>query len=286
LRDIELIAAPGVRLRPVAVPKRRSALLFEQANLAGHSYVASGLLALTLIFGLASFTRARAAGPQHGAAAFAAAVVTGAALLAAVTITGSRTAFFGGALGLLALSGLAARASFMRARRWLLPVLGIVALALAAVLAVQPAGDLLGRLAFWTAGPGDANQVSRVEIWKVALAGIREAPMTGWGAEGFPDLWREHFPADGRAVPQHAHDFWLQLGVAYGLPGILAALWLTGALLVRAVRAGGGAPLLVVVALLAMQLFDHTLTFVGLLLPLTAVLNGSSRTPVQPSSRR
>lgn len=281
LRDVELRPLMDDATPAVAEAVDRSSFLYEQANLAGHSYVASGLLALALILGAAASRRGVFTTRSTAAACL---VVT--ALLAAVIVTGSRTAFVGAVAGTVALVVMAAGASAKRTGRRLIAggVLAAIAL-VAAVFAIVPTGDLLGRLAFWQADAPGANQVSRVEIWNLAVEGIREAPLAGWGADGFADLWRENHPDDGRAVPQHAHNFWLQLAVAYGLPGLLAASWLSIGLVFISLRARSAFVTAIVAAVLVMQLFDSTLTFVGVLLPLVGLLNLTAPTHTDPYSR-
>lgn len=257
LRAVELAPLDGAGRAAVAQGKSRSELLFEQANLAAHSWVAAGLLALVLA-------------PTGGAAALSLVL-----LLTAVVVTGSRTAFLAGALGGAALVLSRTKLRLAGGRLGLAAVLtGLVLVVVAAAVG----GDALGRLAFWQDGAagGAVNQVSRVEIWQAAVIGIGQEPFAGWGTDGFSRLWSELHPGDARAAPRHAHNFWLQAGVDYGLPGIFAALWLTVGLVVLA-RRSGRAALLVTLALLLMQIFDSTLTFVGVLLPLAAVLNDAGR---------
>lgn len=272
LRNVALGPAGGGRSLAVAEPKSRSSLLFEQANLAGHAYVAAGLLALLLALGGRRLSNPLATSEDIGWRPFAAALIIAVVMLAAVTTTGSRAAFFGGVAGAGILVGGAVLSRGPGSRRQLTALTVGLALAVTAVVAVGADGDLLGRLAFWEEG-GSANQVSRGEVWQAAVAGIRQQPLSGWGETGFPDLWRSLHPSDGRAVPQHAHNFWLQSTVAFGLPGLLSALWLSGALLLVAFRTRGTAGLIVVGTLLAMQLVDNTLTHLGVLLPLVALLD-------------
>ena len=287
LRDVRLTGAGTDGKVAMAEPKRRSKLLFEQENLAGHSYVTSGLLAMMLLLvgpARASRRTQQDAGRRPRRRRLVGALVMAALSLAAVTTTGSRTALVGavgGAAALLVGPWLTrATASGKRLLRWSLGALLAVALLLSALFALAPGSDALGRLAFWQ-DRGATNQVSRVEIWRTAVDGMMSAPLGGWGADGFPELWRARHPEDGRAVPQHAHNFWLQLGAAYGLPGLLAALWLSGGLVAMAVRTGRLGPPLLVGVLLTMQLFDHTLTYVGVLVPLVAAVN-----TVQPGNAR
>lgn len=275
LRNVRLVS-DETQAAALAEPKARSRLLFEQANLAGHSYVASGLLALVLATAGAGGSMATVATRRRR---LAAGLVVTFAMQAAVATTGSRTAFFGGALAAIVLLISSQLPRSARPRRRLFMALAAAVMLVLAFVGFGVGGDALGRLAFWQDAGGGANQVSRVEIWETGLAGVRQAPLTGWGADGFREVWRSGHPGDDRAVPQHGHDFWLQMTVAYGLPGLLAALWLSGGLLLLAARTKRPEPLIVIAAVLAMQLLDHTLTYIGVLAPLVLLLNTGTSSP-------
>jgi hypothetical protein len=170
-------------------------------------------------------------------------------LLVLVGLSGSRAAWLA---ALIALPWLLWRES----RLWLLSLL----IAAGLILLFG-----LGRL------QGFEEVTSRPEIWQVALQAVIEHPWTGLGTEGFADYWR--LRGSSAEVIPHAHNFWLDLGTSYGLLGIVAGLWIAAGLLAFAWRRGGWRGLGLVVPVLLMNLWDATLFYAGVLLPLLLGLN-------------
>jgi O-antigen ligase len=116
------------------------------------------------------------------------------------------------------------------------------------------------------------NPISRWDIWQVALQALLAYPLTGLGTQPFISFMAGlDFPR--HLIATHAHNLWLQFGAAYGIPGLLAALWLTGGLLGLAWRWGRWRGLGLVVPVMIMQLFDYTLFYAGVLFPLILGLN-------------
>jgi O-antigen ligase len=76
-----------------------------------------------------------------------------------------------------------------------------------------------------------------IEVWKLALNFLKDRPFRGIGygrnsfSEAFPDFRASHQP-----LLWHAHNTFLNIAFQTGLQGLLAFLWLTGAILYYAFR--------------------------------------------------
>jgi O-antigen ligase len=246
LRDISLTSLTPDARQPLPSAFPRFDLWYLQANLAGHTFAATGLLLLLL---------ARSSWVGLGGLLI---------VLGAIFLTGSRAAWLAALAGLPWLLWLGTQG---RARLLAFGSLGMITIA----FFLGVGGDALGRLQVWQAE--DGNTVPRTEIWNSAWNTLMAQPWTGVGEQGFVSAWQAQHPDDRREVPTHAHNFWLQFGAAYGIPGLLAALWLSGGLLVIAWRWGRWRGLGLVVPVLIMQVFDYTLFYAGVLFPLILGLN-------------
>ncbi len=74
-------------------------------------------------------------------------------------------------------------------------------------------------------------------IWPMAIEGVKEKPILGWGQENFSYVFNEHYSPDMYAIEpwfDRAHNIFLDWAVAGGLLGLLAYLSLYGALLFEA----------------------------------------------------
>ena len=182
-------------LRPLPVQTRQS-LFFSHPNLAGHTLVTLGLVVLSLV--RTGWLGALTLGLTVGG----------------VWLTGSRAAWLGALVGLPWLLWLG---SFKR-RAWLMVGIATFGALVLSVFGVQS----LGRLQF----VGVDEVVTRPQIWRVALDAFLDHPWQGVGGEGFAAYWSAH--AQDGLVVTHAHNLWLQFAAAYGLPGLVATLWLTG----------------------------------------------------------
>lgn len=154
---------------------------------------------------------------------------------AAVLLTGSRTAL---AALVVVVAWWAWLAAAPRARVW-----WAVGGAVLAAVAFGPASGLLGRAGVWTLD--DRNVVSRLDQARAAWDALAASPWTG------------------AALPESAHNLWLDLAGGYGVPGLAAAAWLTVGLLVVARRRAGAPALGAVVGVLTLQLADVSLFFLG-----------------------
>lgn len=79
----------------------------------------------------------------------------------------------------------------------------------------------------------------RMNLWQQALLAIQDFPFTGSGLGAFQEIAHLLYPLE---IPPsyyfgHAHNYWLQAAIDFGVPGLLAiaALWAAGA--VQAYRA-------------------------------------------------
>ena len=102
---------------------------------------------------------------------------------------------------------------------------------------------------------------------------IRQAPLTGHGGApaDFRDAWERTYDGSSREAIAHAHNLWLQFGVAYGAFGLLAVVAVT-LLLLRAGSVRGAVPRAAVLGVLASNMVDTTLFYPWMLLPVISVL--------------
>jgi O-antigen ligase len=136
--------------------------------------------------------------------------------------TQSRTGFFGFCVSIVVL----AFAPFRWGRRLL--VGGALILVLCSAL--LPTAQLLLELDRSTRFDGTTqgvNMAGRYEIWQSAIAGIQSYPFTGMGLGTFRQLAPLLYPF--ATIPHtydiaHAHNFFLQLGLDFGIVGLVAVL--------------------------------------------------------------
>jgi len=129
---------------------------------------------------------------------------------------------------------------------------------------------------------------SRIPVWDAAINQVLEAPLFGSGAYAFGPYYEEHigktdYPAlitvDNRAMPW-AHNLFLDVAVAFGIPASMLLLALLLFVLVKALRAGDclgnaifGSVLLFLLASMVefthLRLYTHALVvlFLGYLVP-------------------
>jgi len=74
----------------------------------------------------------------------------------------------------------------------------------------------------------------RLGIWQLSLQLVLQNPLLGVGLGMYEQAFRDAFPAlpliNGRSVPPHAHNLFVQLALDLGLPGLLAYVGLLGTL--------------------------------------------------------
>lgn len=113
----------------------------------------------------------------------------------------------------------------------------------------------------------------RPEIWQVAWHALVEHPWKGTGSAKFTDYWQATYKGDSQEIVPHAHNLWLQFAASYGLPGLIAILWLTGGFLYLAWQWGRWRGLALVVPVFIMNVFDYTFFYSGVLFPLILSMN-------------
>lgn len=132
-----------------------------------------------------------------------------------------------------------------RAGRWWL-LAGAVAAGLALVGLVPRLGSLLGGAAGVAPQAGDARAAfgfsSRFEIWSRALAMIHDTPYSGVGLNTFPWVMDRFYSGFEIGPEPHAHSLYLQTAIDFGLPGLVALLWLLTAAGLSLLRAYRGTP--------------------------------------------
>ena len=186
--------------------------------------------ALALTLAPAGRRRVTASGIITRVIMFASLLFFGSALL----LTQSRAALLSALLAVILVSALAGR-------RGIVPIvlLGIVAVA---ALDVFGAGGLVDTFSVesqasaqdgvWRSVLADRNVAGRLVIWRRALHGIADEPLTGMGLAGFEQRSQEPYAPmpDWEPDPDvvHAHNLFLQTGLDLGLPGLAALLAIIG----------------------------------------------------------
>lgn len=242
LRDVELRSlTPGVA-NPTPAPVRvRQTLFTPHANLAGH---------MLATLALAVYTTAT----TPWLALLGMVLSSG-----GIWLTGSRTAFFANLLGFALLF-----AFTLRSRRWLVYYLSVLALVGCFVLV---GAERLGRLLHFD------EDVSRPRIWSLAWQLFTENPLTGVSTSDFA----ARAAAEGMLVAGtgvfHAHNAWLSMASSYGVLGLVASLWLTLGMVIMGWRWGRWRGLAFLAPVLLMNMFDYSLLYIGVLLPLSHTLN-------------
>jgi O-antigen ligase/Flp pilus assembly protein TadD len=118
----------------------------------------------------------------------------------------------------------------------------------------------------------------RTQLWGMALQGVGDRPILGWGQEGFNYIFNEYYqPSLYAQEPwfDRAHNAFIDWLVAGGIPGFLLFL-ITFGMAIFALYRGGASreervlliAALAAYAIQAMVVFDHLFTYV----PLAAIL--------------
>lgn len=149
-------------------------------------------------------------------------------------LTQSRSALFGVAVALVFYGAVRSKAL-----RWL-AVLGMAA-SLVALIAIGP--NRVGEALLGTGGVsavGSLDFPGRQEVWSRALYALQDFPFTGVGLGQFEAVVRLFYPlfliGPDTEVP-HAHNIYLQVGVDFGIGGLVAYVAMLVAVLLMAVRA-------------------------------------------------
>lgn len=243
-RDVEVVADKGTA-KPLRANVRQS-YFFAHPNFAGHSLAVIGLVVLAL-----SISMGRR-------------VLTALVTLFAVFLTGSRAAWLGALLGTSWLLGLSLGS---RRRVWLFLVITVLA------TGVLFNAQSLGRLNILSFYGDDLGH--RYQIWQASAQLIKDSPLfgVGTGRDEFTAAWKQLGDTTLPEVPQHAHNLWLQYAAGFGLPGLLAMMWLTAGLSWLAWRRGHWCGLGIILPVFVMNFFDYTLFYSGVLFPLILGIN-------------
>jgi O-Antigen ligase len=240
VRKVILKSLDSSIVNPIPLPTQiRQSLFTPHANLAGHMLATLGLACLTL-----------APLPVGIGCWFAS--------LTGIWLTGSRTAFFAILLGLL----MALVMRIKRGRWWFYGV------CLCVIGALLINSSFLGRLIEF----GD-EVISRPEVWQLAWDVFLDHSWTGVSPDEFKNYSLEQGVGVEAGGVTHAHNFWLYLASSYGIFGLIAGLWLTGGLLWLAWNWGRWRGVAFLTPILFMNIFDVSLFYIGVLLPLCLGLN-------------
>lgn len=139
-------------------------------------------------------------------------------LIGVIVLTQSRGALLG--LGLVLCGFVLWRAQRLR---WLVLVVLALGIVAAVMLGVENVGGII------LASDANDSAVSRVELWDRALRMLRDFPFTGIGIGNFEATILTLYPLleNSPGVPQpHAHNLYLQMGVDFGIGGMVAYLGL------------------------------------------------------------
>src|SRR5690625_178677 len=127
--------------------------------------------------------------------------------------------------------------------------------------------------------PSTEMQTSRGEIWKTATNAISMYPSSPRDAIA---TFLTAFEAGER--PTHAHNFWLEMGLQYGITGLMGSVVLSGVLLYVAAIGHGTVGLVFMLAVFCFQVFDYSLPFYGVFYAMLMYL--LSRPPQSDGARR
>ena len=214
----------------------RSAIWYSDPNIAGHSLA---VLSLATVFLTSSI--------WFGS--FAAIIG-----LIGIYFTESRTAWFALLVGLPWLLWFVLSP---KQRPWffgVIFVLGIVGFSARGT-------EILGRLA-----TVDQLEVTRQSIWRSAASFVLDHP---WGGSSidFTKTYSQAHPKELVKVT-HAHNFWLQMGVRFGLLGLFISIVLTLALVRFFWLRDGWRALALLLPILGMNIFDYSFDNLGVWLPI------------------
>ena len=240
-------------IRGLRLGSTRFAAWFGQPNLAGHSIAVLGIAAIAL-------SRSNWV-----------AVLTSLLAVAGVLLSGSRAAWMGVSVGIPLMLWFRNRP---RARK-LSAFRGLVL-----VIVFAAAVYFFARSAqLRVFALNDINNISRPEIWAVALRALWAHPMLGLGdsPHAFQAFWQLTASSPQASnLPTMAHNMWLAMGAQYGIGGLLVALWLTAGFAVVAWRIVRWRGLALVATVLLMNFFDFTFFFGWVMVPLVLTVNAAN----------
>jgi O-antigen ligase len=149
--------------------------------------------------------------------------------IVAILMSGVRGAFLALIISGLWLLGV----TFWKKRKKFIPLLVLAVIIVAGFFFVRSDiiqnSPILGRLANYSLE--DETIKNRLIVWGIALDGVVDRPLFGWGPENFESVFSLHYdPAIykgvGTNVFDRAHNIFLDIGVAQGLVGLFLFLFL------------------------------------------------------------
>ena len=207
----------------------RNSEVFSAGMFGDHQLFGSFLMLLLPVIAVVAITETKT---NRQLAAQIATILTGACLL----LTHARSAWIGGAAGLVALGlmtmyALASRASRIGARKheWALPVM-LLFVAAGFFLKISPdAGSIMERADTLTQGGQIAAVQYRQTTARGAFAMLKARPLTGWGIGLYPYYQSAHTGTGATLTGQYtrpylnedAHNLYLQTAAELGVPGVL-----------------------------------------------------------------
>lgn len=112
-----------------------------------------------------------------------------------------------------------------------------------------------------------SDAVVRWEVWNISLLALREHVWFGLG-----DKLDVYLSNNGIIGISHAHNFFLDQAVRFGVAGLVSSLWLCSGLLYLAAKRSGTIGLLAVGLVVFMNFIDTSLFYVGVFLPVILTL--------------
>jgi len=218
-----LVANPGFDLK-------RAFATFNNPNFL------AGLLVLALPLALVLALRASDSRAKLGW--WAASAVFGAALIA----TGTRGAWLGAAVQVVALAIATRRKAVKPARIDRIAVLVLVALAMAFVGASLGRSGETNFLERLRGASAHASADQRVQIWAAAGSAVAERPAFGYGPDAFLAAFRMHRPESyatqfgDTSTTNNAHSWPLQVAATVGIPAALLFVAAVALALIRSAR--------------------------------------------------
>ncbi|MDX2006532.1 MAG: O-antigen ligase family protein [Meiothermus sp.] len=167
-----------------------------------------------------------------------------------VWLSGSRAALI--ALGIVTINWWT---GLNRSIRWISFAVGMIGLF----------GVWLGNIPLGRLGDLAVVDLSRIQIWEVALNAIRSYPIGGIGQGAFAYFYYLELPPNAleRLAP-HAHSLILQVGVESGILGIIGFIQLYGLFVVKAVSFRNWPAVIVFLVIGILNILDSTFFYAGI----------------------
>lgn len=234
---------------PLLPASQRYTMFMAHSNLAGHSI---SMIALIALMTLSSIPLSQKVLWIH-MIGFILIALTG---LSLIYFTGSRTAWMTFVVLTAFVLALVLRGQ-LKTRVANLVFLSVLGFVLAMLFFLLQQG-ILGRIDLSLSEGG----ASRFEIFKAAILGFLQDPIRGGSLADF-----------NLARVKHAHNFWLELALHYGLLGLMSALWLSFRFVLFAMKVNSWQAALLLLSLGFLNSFDYSFFYSLILLPVVFFLN-------------